>query len=113
MADGLPEPPQVQPPEGQPRVRLDWSLWCARHLEPYRARWPRGAPLAMARLFEAACAMPAVIAWCGGGGDQLADAGKLTEALQRFRPLCCLVGKDAMDRIYAETLPRLPGSGDG
>lgn len=105
MSGELPEPPSVFPPEGQPQVQLDWSLWCDRHLRPYRAGWPRGAPLAMCRLFEAAVKMPAVIAFCGGGGDELADANKLTEALQRFRPLCCFVGKDAMNRIYAETKP--------
>jgi len=45
----------------QPRVDLRWDvMWCARHLEPYRARWPQGAPLAMMRLFDAAVAMPAV-----------------------------------------------------
>lgn len=30
-----------------PQVTLDWSLWCARHLEPYRAEWPKGAAVAM------------------------------------------------------------------
>lgn len=94
------------PPEGQTPVQLDWSLWCDRHLQPYRAQWPKGAPLAMVQLFRAAAAMPAVIAYCGGGGDQLADPGKLTEALQRFKPLCCFVSKETMDRIYAETRPR-------
>ncbi len=95
----LPDPPVVIPPEGQPQVQLDWSLWCNRHLRPYRAGWPRGAPLAMIRLFNAAVAMPAVV------DAAHADANQLTEALHRFRPLCCFVGKEAMDRIYAETLP--------
>ena len=104
MSD-LPAPPHAVPPEGQPQVQLDWSLWCARHLEPYRKQWPKGAPLAMMRLFEAAVRMPAVIAYCGGDGDQLADANKLTAALRRFKPLCCFVVKEAMDRIYAETRP--------
>jgi hypothetical protein len=91
----------MTPPGGdQPQVILDWSLWCARHLEPYRAGWPAGSAVAMMRLFEAAVAMPAVSDAAGG------DAANLTAALQRFKPLCCFVGKAAMDAIYAETLPK-------
>jgi hypothetical protein len=81
------------------QVVIDWSLWCSRHLEPYRAQWPKGAPLAMLRLFDAAVAMPAVVDACGG------DAHLLTEALQRFKPLCCFVGQEALDAIYEETRP--------
>ena len=80
-------------------VVVDWSLWCSRHLEPYRAQWPKGAALAMVRLFDAAVAMPAVVDACGG------DTHLLTEALQRFKPLCCFVGQEALDKIYAETRP--------
>jgi hypothetical protein len=82
-----------------PRVELSWNLWCARHLEPYRAQWPKGAAPAMLKLFEAAAAMPAVAAAAGG------DANQLTEALQRFAPLCCFVLPGTMDRIYRETAP--------
>jgi hypothetical protein len=87
----------------RPRVQLTWDLWCARHLAPYRAKWPAGAAVAMTRLFEAAVAMPAV------ADAAKRDAANLTGALRRFRPLCCFVGKHAMDRIYAETVP---GRGD-
>jgi hypothetical protein len=58
----------------------------------------------MIRLFETAVAMPAVVDAAGG------DTANLTEALRRFRPLCCFVGKDALDRIYAETLPDRSGA---
>lgn len=98
----MPPVPEVRGAPGQPRVTLDWSLWCARHLEPYRARWPKGAPLAMVRLFEAAVAMPAVADAAGG------DTANLTAALRRFAPLCCFVGKEKLDAIYQETLPK-PG----
>ena len=57
------------------------------------------AALAMVRLFDAAVAMPAVVDACGG------DTHLLTEALQRFKPLCCFVGQEALDKIYAETRP--------
>jgi hypothetical protein len=84
---------------GESMVKLDWSLWCARHLEPYREQWPKGAPVAMMRLFDAAVKMPAVADAAGN------DAANLTTALRRFRPLCCFVGQAVMDAIYAETAP--------
>lgn len=84
-----------------PQVTLDWSLWCPRHLEPYRAAWPKGAAVAMLALFKAAAAMPAVSDAAGG------DAANLTAALQRFKPLCCFVSKEKLDAIYAESLPEV------
>jgi hypothetical protein len=81
-------------------IQLDWSLWCSRHLEPYRERWPYGAASAMLMVFHAAIAMPAVADAAGG------DAEKIEAALQRFRPICCFISKAQLDKIYAETLPR-------
>lgn len=95
----MPDPPAVAGPGGAPQVELTWDLWCARHLEPYRAGWPRGAALAMVRMFEAAAAMPAV------ADAAHADAAQLTKALRRFRPLCCFIPRDKLEAIYAETLP--------
>jgi hypothetical protein len=57
----------------------------------------------MMRLFDAAVKMPAVVDAAGG------DAANLTAALQRFRPVCCFVGKDVMDAIYAGTVPAAGG----
>lgn len=87
----------------RPQVELDWDLWCARHLEPYRARWPLGAPTAMVKLFQAAAAMPAVVDAAHG------DAAQLTRALRRFAPLCCFVPAAVMRAIYSQTLPA-PGA---
>jgi hypothetical protein len=91
--------PADDPGQDRPQVWLDWSLWCGRHLEPYRARWPQGAPLAMMRLFDAAVRMPAVIDAAGGRTENL------TEALKRFAPLCCFISHDDLEKIYAETVP--------
>lgn len=83
-----------------PMVILDFDVhWCPRHLEPYRGQWPKGAALAMARLFNAAVVMPAVHDAAGG------DANNIKAALDRFAPLCCFIGKEALDAIYAETVP--------
>lgn len=84
----------------RPMVKLDWSLWCARHLEPYRAQWPAGAPVAMLRLFDAAVAMPAVTDAAHG------DTEQLTAALQRFAPLCCFIPNAKLEAIYDETVPK-------
>jgi len=90
-----------------PPVMLDWSLWCGRHLEPYRARWPEGAMVAMMRLFDAAVKMPAVAEAAGHKTENL------TGALQRFAPLCCFISRDELEAIYAETVLLPPGAGHG
>ena len=81
-------------------IILDWSvMWCDRHLSPYRAQWPLGAPTAMLALFHAAVAMPAVQV------EAKHDAANLQAALERFAPVCCFVGGDALEAIYADTVP--------
>jgi hypothetical protein len=92
--------------ESTPRVELDWSLWCHRHLSPYEAQWPKGAAVAMTRLFNAAVRMP-VIADAAGH-----DARNLTRALRRFAPLCCFISREALEAIYAETVPAPPEEHD-
>jgi hypothetical protein len=92
----------------KPQVELGWHLWCGRHLNPYRAQWPKGAGLAMLKLFDAAAKMPAVADWCKG------DTNQLTAALNRFAPLCCFVPPGTMDQIYRETAPGwVPPGGPG
>jgi len=91
----------------RPPVQLDWDLWCDRHLKPYKAQWPKGAAPAMMALFDAAVNMPAVADAAGG------DAANLTAALKRFQPLCCFVGRDAMNEIYDATVPAPPGRNHG
>lgn len=78
-------------------VTLDWDvMWCARHLEPFRAEWPKGAGVAMLSLAGRAMAMPAVIDAAG------ADAEQLNVALRRFAPICCFVSADDLAAVYAE-----------
>ena len=95
-------------PAGDMAVTLDFGRhWCPRHLEPYRAQWPKGAPLAMMRLAEAAAAMPAVIDAAEG------DANRLGDALDRFAPLCCFVPAQTLQAIYRETAPGPAGAAGG
>jgi len=98
------EPPW---PEGEkPQVVLDWSyMWCNRHLEPYRAKWPVGAAVAMVKLFQAAVALPAVIE-AVNAADTADELGTALEAgLRRFAPVCCFVPHATLAAIYAETVP--------
>ncbi|HLJ99291.1 MAG TPA: hypothetical protein VKU39_05220 [Streptosporangiaceae bacterium] len=82
------------------RIELDWDvMWCPRHIGPYKPKWPAGATVGMLRLFQAAAAMPAVIAAASG------DTDRIPAALARFKPVCCFVSKQVLDQIYAETLP--------
>jgi hypothetical protein len=90
-------------PEEKPQVELTWDLWCARHLEPYRAKWPQGASVAMMMLFDTAARMEAV----AEAADH--NTEKLTDALQRFKPLCCFIPHDKLLDIYSQTVPGFNG----
>lgn len=56
--------------------------------------------MAMLKLFQAAAAMPTVADAAHG------DATQLSQALVRFAPVCCFVGSQVLDEIYAATLPQ-------
>lgn len=80
-----------------PRVELDWRRdWCERHLEPFRARWPEGAMVAMLDLFDRATRHEAILTVTAG------DASRLEAAFAEFGPLCCLLGDDEMAEVYAK-----------
>jgi hypothetical protein len=75
-------------------------IWCPRHLEPYRARWPLGGPAASMQLLLAAAEMKTVQEAAGTGEPEL-----LTAALIRFSPLCCFVDYSTLNMIYVRTVP--------
>ncbi len=86
-------------------IRLDFTRdFCARHREPLRAEWPRGAATAMVLLFEAFTADPRVAKMAPLTEDGLANADTLPELIAECSPLCCFVGDDVMDRIMAAAL---------
>lgn len=66
--------------------------WCPRHLEPFRARWPRGYLPASMALLEEAVRRPEIARAAGG------DADRLDPVLREYGPLCCLAGDDATAR---------------
>jgi hypothetical protein len=81
-------------------IELDWQvMWCPRHLEPYRPAWPAGAATAVTKLFQAAAAMPVI------ADDAHGDVAQLPAALGTVAPVCCFVGQQVLDEIYAATLP--------
>lgn len=77
-------------------VRLNWDMWCERHMRFLKTAWPRGAGLAMVALFQAAAADERVSGYCGG------ETAKLEAALTHFAPVCCFLGDEAMDNLTAE-----------
>lgn len=86
-----------------PQVTLDFaSHWCARHLEPFRARWPLGAGVAMVRLAEAAMADERIIAAAPKDAEGKAMTAALDALLLEHSPLCCFVGEEKMATIYRE-----------
>lgn len=92
-----------------PQVSLDFTVhWCSRHLEPYRARWPLGAGVAMVRLFEAWVSDERVaeIAPKGAGGK--AKTAALDALAAECSPLCCFISDEALEAIYAATVPESP-----
>ena len=77
----------------KPMTKLSWDLWCSTHLEPFRAEWPKGAALAMLGLFNAAVRDDAIIE----AADH--DTYKLTDTLDRFKPVCCHLGDEIMHLV--------------
>lgn len=82
--------------QANPMVKMDWDMWCERHMHFLKETWPKGAGLAMIALFQTAAADTRVSDYCGG------QSAKLEEALKHFAPVCCLLGDDAMDTLTAE-----------
>lgn len=82
-----------------PVVQLGvWDVFCPRHLEPFRANWPKGYPLAMMWLFQYAASMPAI----QDAADR--DANKLTAAVREFSPVCCFVPDDVREAVILRAL---------
>lgn len=80
-------------------VNLEWNVhWCARHLEPFRSRWPAGAATAMLLLFNASVAREEIVRHAGGRADSL-DA-----VLREFSPLCCFLGDAVMQDLTTKAL---------
>lgn len=86
-------------------TQLDFSRdICARHREPLRAEWPRGAVRLMVALFQAFATDPRIIAAAPKDAEGQADAEAIPRLILEFGPLCCFVGDEAMERLIAEAL---------
>lgn len=72
--------------------------WCPRHLEPFRAAWPKGYLLASMALFEESVRRPEIAEAAGG------DTAMLDRVLREFGPLCCLIGDEGVARWTELTL---------
>lgn len=76
-----------------------FNLFCERHLEPLRARWPYGYATLMMALFQHAVRDPEILRFCGytGPGSE-ADTAKLFAAIAEFGPICCRLPEEEMQR---------------
>lgn len=87
----------------KPAAKLDFTVhWCARHLEPFRAEWPKGAGLAMLALFEAWVADERVIAMAPKRAGGQADTGALDALAAETSPLCCFLTEEDLAGVYAK-----------
>lgn len=74
----------------QPIEMTPENTWCARHLEPFRAQWPKGYLLAMPLMFSAFSMLDDVMAYCDpNDGSGMSDTRRLQAALAEFGPICC------------------------
>lgn len=80
-------------------VELDFKfMWCTKHLEPFRATWPRSAALAMTNLFSASAADERIIAAAQG------DADRLGPVLREHGPMCCFLPPKVTDAVVRASL---------
>lgn len=87
-------------------IKIDPRVhWCARHLEPFRAEWPRGYLVASSALVQEAARREDVLSACGYDGSAgSANFGLLDRVLREFGPLCCLVGDETAAKWTALAL---------
>lgn len=85
--------------EQKPYVQLEvWTMFCPRHLEPFKQDWPKGYAIALTELFKYAVAMPAISEHAKN------DANNIQAALERFKPICCFVPKEVRRSIIKKAL---------
>lgn len=70
------------------------AVWCAEHIEPFRARWPAGYLPAVMCLVHQALNHDEEIAAAAGGEVELLD-----RVLREYGPLCCRLDPDMLARI--------------
>jgi hypothetical protein len=76
------------------------NLFCPRHLEPFRAEWPRGYPGMLLVLFQHAVRDREILRACGwdpGRGVQ-AEVARMGAAIREFGPICCRLDPDELAR---------------
>ena len=80
-------------------IALTFSMmWCARHLEPFRATWPSGAMLAMLNLFTASAADERILVAAEGHAD------RLEPVLREHGPMCCFLPAAVTEAVVSASL---------
>lgn len=80
-------------------IQLDFKfMWCPRHLEPFRAKWPAGAAIAMTNLFQASASDDRIAAAAQGQTD------RLEPVLREHGPMCCFLPKEVTAAVVEASL---------
>lgn len=79
------------------------TVFCDRHREPLRERWPHGYAFLLMALFQLAVRDPEILRACGARAGHPADAERLGPVLREYGPLCCRF-PDEIDRLTALAL---------
>jgi hypothetical protein len=78
--------------------------FCARHLEPFRAKWPSGYAILIVRLVGLITEDERFYAGVPKDQNGLGDAELITGRLVKFSPLCCFLGDDTMAMLTRDAL---------
>lgn len=79
-----------------PMVELTFErALCARHGEPFRARWPKGYPIFMVKAFQVVASKPEIAEAVEG------NISRITELLDE-RPMCERLTRDEMLGLYGD-----------
>lgn len=85
------------------------NTWCAEHLEPFRAEWPKGYMIANPLMMTAFAQLPDIQKYCESSEEPgKADVRKLNAALAEFGPVCCRIKRKDLDKIIEVALKGSP-----
>lgn len=76
--------------------------WCPRHLAPLRAKWPKGAGLAMLGLMNAVLRDERIQQMCRAG--ETGDTARINDVLEEIAPACCFLGDEVASAVITMAL---------
>lgn len=91
-------------------VELDFKRdTCPRHIEPFRADYPKGVAVFMLLMFDSFAHDERVLAMAPHDEEGLAESAALPRLVLECAPLCCFIGDEEVTAITREALSGEPG----